>query len=57
MVDKEDFDYILSADEINQIFNQAKRTLKNNEGYLPEEMESKVGDAIADHFVAKIPMN
>lgn len=48
MVDKEDFDYILTFDEIKQIFEDVKKASKDNRGRLENVLESKLGDAIAD---------
>ena len=48
MADEEDFDYILTFDEIKQIFVEAKKTPRDKEGYLLEELEIKIGRAIAD---------
>ncbi|WP_010299833.1 hypothetical protein [Candidatus Odyssella thessalonicensis] len=48
MVDEEDFDYIMTFEEIKQIFEEAKKTPRNDEGCLPEKLEIKVGRAIAD---------
>ncbi|WP_010304307.1 hypothetical protein [Candidatus Odyssella thessalonicensis] len=48
MVDEKDVDYIMTFEEIKQIFEEAKKTPRNDEGYLPEKLEIKVGRAIAD---------
>jgi hypothetical protein len=48
MVDEEDFNYILTFDEIKQIFKEAKQASRDDEDRLEHSLELKVGGAIAD---------